>query len=149
MPVVVVEIQVVHSVASGTVHNGAIGNVLAIMNEDSPQIDETEQENISQFLKRKDERENMVRHTLRPSIKRVESVRSIRARHDPLMMRLVQSAVNARVVQASMNPVNEEIGETDEEWELQDTVIWERFFGDGIVEFSVSADFQDEEWSSQ
>ena len=139
----------VHGVASGTVHNGAIGNVLAIMNEDSPQIDETEQENISQFLERKDERENMVWYTLRPSIKRVESVRSIRARHDPLMMRLVQSAVNARVVQASVNPVDEEIGETDEEWELQNTVIWEWFFGDGIVEFSVSADFQDEEWSSQ
>ena len=111
------------------------------MDENSPQINETEKENVGQFLKREDERENMVRHTLRPSVQRVESVRSIRARHDPLVMRLVQGTVNARVVQTSVNPVNEEIGKADEERELQNTVVWERFFGDGIVEFSVSANF--------
>lgn len=134
--------------AGGTVHHGAVGDVLAIMDEDSPEVDEAEQENIGQLLKREDEWEDVVRHTLRPAVQGVESVRSVRARHDPLVVRLVQCPVNAGVVQASVDPVDEEIGEADEERELQDTVVRERLLGDGIIEFGVSSDFQNKEWGS-
>lgn len=115
------------------------------MNEDSPEVDKSEQENICQFLQRENERENVVRHTLRPAVKRVECVRGVRARHDPFVVRLVEGSIHARVMQTSVDPVDEEIGETDEEGELEDTVVWEWFFGDGVVEFGVSADFEDEE----
>lgn len=130
---------------SSTINNRTISHILSIMNKDSPQINKSEQENICQFLQRENERENVVRHALRPAIKRVECMRSIRARHDPFVVRLVESSIHARVVQASVDPVDEEIGETDEEGELEDTVVREWFFGDGIVEFGVSADFKDEE----
>lgn len=149
LAVVVVEVQMVHGVAGSTVHDRAIGNVLAIVNEDSPEVDKAEQEDVGHLLERENERENVVRHTLRPAVQGVESVRSVRAGHDPLMVRLVQGSVHARVVQASVDPVDEEIGEEDEEGELQDTVEGEGLFGGGIVEFGVSADFQDEEWGCQ
>ena len=41
-----------------------------------------------------------------------------RSRHDPFVVRLVQSLVNAGVVQTTMNPVDEEVGEEEEEREL-------------------------------
>jgi hypothetical protein len=139
----------VHSVASSTIHNRAIGNVLAIVDKHSPEVNKTKQEDVSHLLERENERENVVRHTLRPAVQGVESVRSVRAGHNPLVVRLVQGSVNARVVQASVDPVDEEIGEEDEERELQDTVEGEWFLGGSIVEFGVSADFKDEEWGRQ
>lgn len=49
-------------------------------------------------------------------------------------------------MKAAVNPVDAEIGEEQEKRELQDAVIGERLFGEGIVHFAVSADFGQEEW---
>lgn len=48
-----------------------------------------------------------------------------------------------------MDPVDEEIGEADEEGDLDEAVVWERLFGGGVVKFGVSADLQNEERSCQ
>lgn len=86
----------------------------------------------------------MVRYTLCEAVKRMESMARIWRRHDPLVMRLVQSFVNARVVQSSVNPIDEEIGKEDEEWELKDIVQPKGGVGRRIVEFGVPSYFPNE-----
>lgn len=133
LSIVVVEVQVVHGVAGSSVDHRAIGHILAIVDQDSPEVDEPEQEDIGNLLEREDEREQVVGHTLRPSIQRVESMRGVRARHDPLVVRLVQRLVHARVVQATVDPVDAKIGERDEQRELEKTVELERLLRERIV----------------
>lgn len=122
LSVVVVEVQVMHGVASSSVDHRAVGYILAIMDQDSPEVNESKEEDVGELLEREDEREQVVGHTLGPAIQRVESMRGVRARHDPLVVRLVQRFVDARVVQAAVDPVNAKIGERDEQWELDDAV---------------------------
>lgn len=122
LSVVVVEVQVMHGVASSSVDHRAVGHILAIMDQDSPEVNESKEEDVGELLEREDEREQVVGHTLGPAIQRVESMRGVRARHDPLVVRLVQRFVDARVVQAAVDPVNAKIGERDEQWELDDAV---------------------------
>lgn len=64
----------VHGVAGSTVHDGAVGDVLAVMNEDGPEIDEAEQEDVGDLLQGEYEGEDVVRNTLGPTIERVEGV---------------------------------------------------------------------------
>jgi hypothetical protein len=138
-----------HCVASSTVHDGAIGNVLAVMNEDSPEVDESEQKDVGHLLQGEEEGEDVVGHTLGPAVKRVESVRGVGTGHDPFVVRLVQGLVDARMVQAAVDPVDKEIGKADEEGELDETVERKRLFSNGIVEFGVSADLKNKEWGCQ
>lgn len=135
--------------AGGTVDNGAVCDVLAVMNEDGPQVDETEEEDVGELLQREDEGEDVVGHALGPSVKRVEGVRGEGGGHNPLVVRLVESAVDAWVVQTSVNPVDEEIGEEDKDGELEDAVVGEGLLGDGIVQFGVTPDLEDEEGRGQ
>lgn len=135
--------------ASGAVDDRAVRDVLAIMNEDSPQVDETEEEDVGDLLQRKEEGKDVVRHALGPAVKRVKGVGSEGRGHNPLVVWLVESAVNARVVQSSVNPVDEEVGEKDEDGELEDAVVGEGLLGDGVVELGVAADLEDEEGCSQ
>lgn len=65
------------------------------------------------------------------------------------MVRLVQGFVDTGVVQAAVNPVDEEIGKADEEWDLDETVVREGFVGGSVVEFGVSANLKNEERSCQ
>lgn len=119
LTVVVVEVQVVHGVASSAVDYGAVGNVLAIVDQHGPDVDEHEKRNVGELLKREQEREDVVRNRLGVTIERVESVGCEWSRHDPLVVRLVQGFVNERVVQSTVNPVDAEIGKGNEEGELQ------------------------------
>lgn len=139
----------VHGVTGSTVHDGAVGDVLAVMNEDGPEVDEAEKEDVGDLLQGEDEGEDVVWDTLGPAIERVEGVRGIRARHDPLVVRLVQGLVDAGVVQATVDPVDEEIGKADEEGDLEEAVEREGLFGGSVVELGVSADLKNEERSSQ
>ena len=131
--------------AGGAVHNGTVGDVFTIVNEDGPEVDEAKEEDVGHLLQREDEGEDVVRHTLGPAVKWVESVRGVGTGHDPLVVRLVQGLVDAGVVQTTVDPVDEEIGEADEEGELDEAVEGERLFRGGVVEFCESADFQNEE----
>lgn len=71
------------------------------------------------------------------------------ARHDPLVVRLVQGLVNRRVVQATVDPVDAEIGERDEQRELNEAVAPERLIRERVIEFCVTTDFRDQERRSE
>lgn len=60
----------------------------------------------------------MVWYTLREAIHGVEGVAGVRGRHNPLVMRFVQRLVDSGVMQAPVDPVDTQIGEGNEQWEL-------------------------------
>jgi len=78
------------------------------------------------------------------AIERMKSVAGVRRRHDPFVVGLVQCLVDHRMVQPSVNPVDEEVGEEDEEWELKVVVQREGGFVEPVVEFGVALDFEHE-----
>ena len=49
LSVVVVEVQVVHGVAGGTVDDGRVVRVLAVVDQDSPDVDEDEEEDVCEL----------------------------------------------------------------------------------------------------
>lgn len=55
----------------------------------------------------------MIRKALGPTVNGVKGVGGKGARHDPLVMGLVQLLVHKRMVEAPMDPVDAEIGESD------------------------------------
>lgn len=118
LAVVVVEVQMVHSVAGSAVDDRIVSVVFAVVDQDGPDIDEDEENDVGEFLQREYEGESMVGETLRVTVEGMEGVRGIWSRHNPLVVRLVQVPVDERVVQASVDPVDAEIGEGDEEGEL-------------------------------
>lgn len=122
LSVVVVEVQVVHGVAGGAVDDRTVGDIFTVVDHDGPDVDEHEKSNVGELLQREDEGEDVVRQRLSVAVERVESVRGERRGHDPLVVRLVQLLVNHGVVQAAVNPVDEEVGEADEEGELEKQV---------------------------
>ena len=66
-------------------------------------------------------------------------------RHDPLVMGLMQRLVYLRMVQAPVDPIDEEIGEADKEGKLQKVVESKRRIRGCIVQFRVPANLGDEE----
>lgn len=65
--------------------------------------------------------------------------------HDPLVVRLVEVLVDLGVVEPAVDPVDAEIGEDDEEGELDDVIPHARAILSCIVHLAVSADLGDEE----
>lgn len=108
--------------ASSTIDNRVVGQVFAVVNKNGPKVDEDEQHNVCHFLQRENKREDMVWDRLRKSVKRVESMASVWRRHNPLVVRLVKVLVDEWMMEVSMNPVNAEICEEQEERELKDVV---------------------------
>lgn len=149
LSIVVVEVEMVHGVTGGSVDHRAVGNVFTIVDQDGPEVDETEKENVGKLLERENEREQVVGHTLRPTVHRVESMRREGARHDPLVVRFVQGLVDQRVVQATVNPVDAKIGERDEQRELYKAVAPERLIRERVIEFGVTTNFRDQERRSE
>ena len=60
-----------------------------LTDEDCPDVDKNEKHNVSEFLQRKEEGENVVRDTLSPSVQGVEGMTGKWCRHDPLVMGLM------------------------------------------------------------
>lgn len=149
LSVVIVEVEVMHRVASGAIDDGAVGDVLAIVNHDRPEIDECEEKNVREFLERKHEREDVVRNALRPAVDRMEGMRGIGSGHDPFVVWFVESLVDKGMVQPPVNPVNEEVGKGDEEGELQNAVVWEGLVSDRVIEFGISSDLGHEKRHGQ
>jgi len=87
----------------------------------------------------------VIGYTLRPAVYRVESMTGKWRWHDPLVMWLMQSLVNHRMMQASVNPVNEAIRKEYEERELKDVVERERGICRRVVEFGIAANLSEEE----
>ena len=98
------------------------GKSVALTNEDSPEVDEGEEGNVCKLLEREDEWENVVWHTLGEAIHGVEGVAGVRGRHNPFVMRFVQRLVKLGVMQAPVDPVDTQIREGNEQWELKEIV---------------------------
>lgn len=87
----------------------------------------------------------MIGHTLAEPIQWMKRIASIWRRHDPSVMGLVQSLINQRMMQSTVNPVNREIGEEHEEAELCVVVPSAGTIFGSIVELSVAADFKEKD----
>ena len=87
----------------------------------------------------------MVGEALSVAIERVECVRGVGRRHDPLVVRLVEALVDERVMQSAVDPVNAEVGEHEEEGELHDVVPHARGVFETVVYLGVAANLEEEE----
>lgn len=131
-------------VAGRPVDHGVVGDVLPIVNQDGPEIDKQERSDEKKLVHREEHRVYMVRKRLREPIQRVEGVARVRAGHDPSVMRLVETLVDNRMVQTPVDPVDQKIGEHDEEGHLHPVVPASGALGARIVEFGVPAYFEEE-----
>lgn len=123
---------------SRSIDDWRVHDEFSVVNQDGPHVDEDEQPNISDLLKREDEWEDVVWDRLGESIKRVESVGRKWSRHNPLMMWLMQRLVNQWVVQTAVNEVDEEVGEEQEQWELEPLVPGAWSLGCSVVQLRIS-----------
>lgn len=149
LAVIIIKIEVVHGVARRAVDDGRVGHVLAVVDQDGPEVDEHEQPDVGELLQGKQEREDVVRQRLRPAVDGVEGVRGVGRRHDPAVMGLVQRLVDGRVVQTAVDPVDAEVGEDEEQGELQPVVARERLLAEAVVALGVAAHLGEEEGQRQ
>jgi len=85
-------------VAGGTIDDGRVGNVLAVVDEDGPDVDEHEEQDVGDFVEGEEEGEEVVRGGLGEAVEWVEGVGGEGGRHDPLVVRLVERLVDPGVV---------------------------------------------------
>ena len=135
--------------AGGAVDDRVVGVVLAVVDHDGPEVDEHEEADVRHLLQREDEGEHVVGDALRKPVDGVESVAGVGRRHDPLVVRLVQVLVDGRVVKTAVDPVDAEIGEHDEERELEEVVPPAGPLGRRVVQERVAAHFGDQEGESE
>ena len=119
------------------------------MDHDRPYLYKHEKRKVGELLEREDKREDVVGQALAEAVYRMESMACERARHDPLVMRLVDMLVDQRVVKPTVYPVNAKVREDEEERELEHVVPsthtpW-RVSRQGVIDLAVSAHFCDEE----
>jgi len=158
LAVVVVEVQVVHGVAGGAVDDGRVGDVLAVVDHDGPDLDEGEEGDVGELLQGEDEGEEVVGDGLGEAVERVEGVGGEGCGHDPLVVRLVQALVEELAVQGAVDPVDAEVGEGQEDGELDpvpgaaeegEKRVGELGVGGGVVDEAEAADFGDEEGNGE
>ena len=113
-----------------------------LTDQNRPDVDEGEQGDISELLKREKEGEQMVGYALGKPVQWMESVACKGSWHDPFMMALVESLVDQGMVQAPVDPVDTEVREENEQWELQQVVEAKRGVRWCIVQFAVPTDFE-------
>ena len=138
-----------HSVACGAIDDVGIRYVFAVVDEDGPDVYEDEEGDVGEFLEGEEEREEVVWNALGKAIEGVEGVRGVGRGHDPFVVGFVEGFVETGVVKAAVDPVDEEVGEADEEGELEVVVECERGVRRCVVEFSVAADFKEEQGSGE
>lgn len=115
-----------------------------LTDEDCPDIDECKQNDVGNLVQGENEWENVIGYALSETVKRVESMAGVRGGHNPLVMRFMKGLVDSRMMQASMNPIYEEVGEGEEKGELDKIVEPEGRISRGIVQFGISSNFAHE-----
>lgn len=145
LAVVDLESRVVQRVTGGAVDDRVVGEVLAVVDHDGPEVDKDEEEDVGHLLQREDEGEDVIRDGLGEAVDGVEGMAGVGRGHDPLVVRLVQALVDGGVVEAAVNPVDEEVGEDEEERELEEVVPQAGALLGDIVELAVAADLEQEE----
>ena len=109
--------QVMVSVVSSTIDNWlqkCRHFEAAIVDRDGPDVDGNIQCQIQHLVQWEQECVNVVRHTLREAVDRVKRMTGVRRRHFPHVMRLVYRCVDETMVEATVDPVDEAVGEEDE-----------------------------------
>ena len=133
-----------------TIDDRAVGDIFPVMNEHRPDLHEREECKVSELLEGKDEREGMIRKRLHEPIDWVEGHRCIRRWHYPFVVRLVEMFVDQRMVQASVDKVDPEVSEDQEEWKLSPIIPpTPRRVREGIVELGKAPHFGQEERSRE
>lgn len=139
----------VQSVTRGTVDDWRISDILSVMNHHRPNVNEYEENDVCKLLQREDEGKNMIWYRLRKAIHGMEGMRSIWSWHDPLVVWLMYMLIDQRVVFSPMDPVDEKIGEGDEEWKLEEVVPQTRAILRGIIHLAVSSNLAEEKWDGE
>ena len=98
------------------------GRGIARTDHDGPDVDEDEEADVGELLEGKEEWEDVVGDALREAVYWVESVAGEGGRHDPLMMWLVEGPVDPGVMEAAVDPVDEEVGKDEKEGKLEEVV---------------------------
>ncbi|EER40561.1 predicted protein [Histoplasma capsulatum H143] len=119
------------------------------MNQDSPDVDEDKKEDIGKFLQGEEEGEIVVGDTLSVAVDGVEGVGGVRAWHNPFVVGLMQVLIDEGVVKAAVDPVDEEVGEDDEERELEVVVERKGSVFEVVVHFCIPADLEEEDGSCE
>jgi hypothetical protein len=139
----------VHGVACGTINNWRIGNIFAIMDQYSPNVDEDEEKHVCELLQREDKREHVIWDRLREPVYWVKCMRRVWCWHNPFVMWLVQTLVERWMMQAAMDPVDEVICEEDEKWKLGKIIPHARSVLSCVIYLAVSTYFRQEQRGSE
>lgn len=122
LAVVVVEVEMVNRMASGTIDNRIMSKILTVVDHNCPDVNETEETKVNNLLQREYEREHVIRQALDITVDRVERVRGERCGNNPLVVRLVQILVHPRMMQATVCEIDKGIGEEQEQRKLEQEV---------------------------
>ena len=79
-----------------------------------PDVDGDVQQQVRELLHRKAEDVDVVGHRLQEAVNRMEGMARIRRRHLPAMVWLVDGGVQKAVMEATVDPINQTIGEKNE-----------------------------------
>lgn len=131
-----------HGVTCGAIDDWRVGDVFTIVDHHCPNIDEDEECDVRKLLKWQDEGKDVVWHRLRKAVEWMEGMRREWSRHDPLVVWLVEMLVDARMMESSVDPVDEEVGEQQEHWELDDVVPPARTLLGGVVDLAVTSNLK-------
>lgn len=89
------------------------------MNRDCPNVYEQEEHNVSDLVEGEEKDVNVIRHALQEAVDWMESVRGERCCDLPTMVRLVDGFVEEAMMQSTVNPVDEEVGEEEERGDVE------------------------------
>jgi len=120
-----------------------IGDHVRVVDEDCPEVDEDEEDEVEVALEREDEDEEVIWDGLGIPIHRVEGMRSERCRNDPLVMRFMESPIEERQMEPSMDPVNAIVGKQQIKWYAEEEVR-PAIFVRSIVQFGITPHFTQE-----
>jgi len=115
LPVVEVEIAMVNRMMPGGVDDSSTTKVNLIMNRDRPEVDKDEHGHEQNVVERENETEDVVRHSLSPTINWVERMGRVGRRELVRVMWLVDVLVQGGVVKTTMNEINHHVCDEKEE----------------------------------
>lgn len=78
-----------HGMASCAIDDRRVGNILTVMNEDGPDIDEAKKRDVCELLQGEQEGENVIWYRLCEAIEWMEGVAGVWRWHDPFVVWLV------------------------------------------------------------
>lgn len=146
LAVVVVEVQVVNSVASSSVHHRVIGNIVSVVDHDGPEVDKGEQQQVRHLVQRQEHRIQVVWQRLREAVHRMEGVGSKWSANNPLVVRFMQTLVHGGPVQPAVEEVDAAVGEENEHGELQPEHLPSTgLFGNVEIQLGEAVQLQEEE----